>query len=252
MGSTQKGAKISVENQREAVYAIEHGGETMAAVARRFGVSRTSVRRWCIRLGAAVATSARRKRGDLAVSPATKPTTIVDAALAVQSGESNDWTAVAEYAPPEIATRDQAAIMFNAIAGGVPVAIAAQAAGIPDGEPAVWASRAKQKQEPFASWQTAINSCQAAALIALCQRVVEGMAGWQGSARQLTALRPDIFRLRDMTENLSSSTVEGIDAAELLSIVKDQIAEMDGDRRADIADAVIVPLAETGVDDAAD
>jgi len=257
--NTRHGAAHHIDEMRAAVARVDNG-ESVASVARSYGVSRKCIYQWierCRRPLAALPTECYQGSAAMPVNPdpaliAAGVPPIVAASLAVGlDADPAVWRGIGEQYPlTGVLTAVQSGVLFAAAAIGTPLGIAAARAGVGEGEPTVWDSRAAEGTEPYASYMIALHQCSASALIRLGIRQAEGMSGWQGAARQLAALRPDLYAIRDRATNVELTSLDAMDQDQLLSIVDQQLSRIRGG-----ADAVapvsteVLPLSTTGMND---
>lgn len=257
--NTRHGAAHSVDEMRSAVARVD-GGESIASVAREIGVDRKTVYKWierCRRPLKALPSQTYPGPSSLPANPdpalvAAGVPPIVAAALIVDlDADPAVWRGIGERYPLEgVLTSVQSGVLFAAAAIGTPLPVAAARAGVAEGEPSVWDSRAREGTEPFGSYMLALHQCSASALIRLGIRQAEGMSGWQGAARQLAALRPDIYAIRDRATGVELTSLDAMDNDQLLSIVDDQLARIRGGAEAQTPVAEdVLPLSTTGMDD---
>lgn len=171
---------------------------------------------------------------------------VIDGLSISQRQRVHSWYYLGGVYPPPEMTPEQSAVVFEAVASGVPVPVAAQRAGFTAAEGEVWASRARDVPG-WREWWTALGMASAWAQANLCHRVIEGMAGWQGAARQLIAINPDVFNIKEQVNAAVGNSVEGVDNRTLLEICARQLERADGRvPAAEVAEEVL-PLAETGM-----
>ena len=75
------------------------------------------------------------------------------------------------------------------------------------------------------------------------------MSGWQGSARQLISLRPDVFNVKDLMTSVGNSSLDQLDADSLLSVIEVQIKRSKGQKIESHPSDEVIPLSETGMND---
>ena len=257
--NTRHGAAHSVDEMRSAVARVD-GGESIASVAREIGVDRKTVYKWierCRRPLKALPSQTYPGPSSLPANPdpaliAAGVPPIVAAALSVElDADPAVWRGIGERYPlTGVLTAVQSGVLFAAAAIGTPLGIAAARAGVGEGEPTVWDSRAAEGAEPYSSFMIALHQCSASALIRLGIRQAEGMSGWQGAARQLAALRPDLYAIRDRATGVELTSLDAMDQDQLLSIVDQQLARIRGgaDAVAPVS-AEVLPLTATGMND---
>ena len=172
----------------------------------------------------------------------------VDDALTINQAESPDaWVALGKAYPAPGMSASRSAVVFGCVCTGMPVGVAAQRAGYAPAEPEVWRSRARDGGQ-WGDWWTALNMASAWAMGNLCARVIGGMAGWQGAARQLIAIAPEVFNIKDGVAGAITSSVDGLDNATLISIVQHQMLREEGKRPEVIVAEDVMPLSETGME----
>lgn len=171
-----------------------------------------------------------------------------DALSITQKHPARSWATLGGAYPPPEMMAEQSAVVFEAVARGVPIPVAGQRAGFSAAESEVWASKAKDAPG-WKGWWVALGMACAWAQANLCARVIEGMAGWQGAARQLIAINPDVFNIKTEAAAAVGNSVEGVDNRTLLEICARQIERAEGRTpAAPVADDVL-PLSETGMDE---
>lgn len=256
----QKGAVVSIDRQRRAIQDLIIGDKSMRQIARETGVSEWTIRQWRKR---GEVQDAIESRSDANALPSPSPTredpappkyqptgegAVYDAlALSPRASEA-DWAELGRAYPPPGMAPERSAVIFRAIARGNPLLIAANRAGFGDEEPELWRSRAKEDPR-WLAWHTAIGMAQGAAIDRLGQRVQEGMSGWQGAARQLIALRPDVYNIKDLATSVGASSLDQLDADSLLAVVETQLQRARGESRPSRPTDETLPLSETGMDD---
>lgn len=175
-------------------------------------------------------------------------TSAVEDALSINQAESPDaWVALGKAYPAPDMHSARSGVIFGCVCTGMPVSVAAQRAGYGPAEPEVWRSRARDGGR-WEDWWTALNMACAWAMGNLCARVIGGMAGWQGAARQLIAIAPDVFNIKDNVGGSITSSVDGMDNATLISIVQHQIQREEGIKPDVVVADDVMPLSETGME----
>ena len=262
----RKGARMCSDDMRQAADRVA-AGETVSSVARTYGVTRQTIYDWVHRVQACPAQPTRTEPAeppratagepqeqryglDPALVEAGVPVLIAEALCVPIDATQQAWRRIGARHPLDDSMTPRASgMIFEAVAAGTPIKIAAARAGIPEGEPEVWASRAQEHEEPYAAYSTALNMCAASALIRLGLRQSEGLSGWQGAARQLAALRPDVYAIRDVNKGVELSSLDGLPTDQLLSIVDAQLARMRGGAQESPVATEVLPLDATGVDE---
>lgn len=253
-------SKWDVETIRHSVKRVTIDGLPLRKAARESGVPVSTLGGWVQRFSGfvdddGVAPNAPTKDWTEELAPGERPGNAVEAALRLPPGATpDDWATIGRrYPPGRHMTSAQSAAIFHAVAMGAPMAIAAGRAGFSDGDVEIWRSRAKDGA-PWEDWYTALKMCFNALIVELGRKCVAGFAGWQGAARQLIALRPDIFNVKESRGDIGGSSIEGLDQASLLALVDKQVDRLKGgdNQRAQRPPCVIVPLHDTGMDDVAD
>lgn len=256
----QKGAVVSEDRMKRAIQDLLIGDKSIMQIARETGVSDRTIRRWRDRPEVVNALIDKnpsklspKMKTDLPVVP-VPPSGIGathDAIRMPPGASSMDWSQIGRTYPPPDMTKDQSALIYMWVARGNPFIVAANRAGYGDEEPEVWRSRAKEGGR-WQDWYIGLTMAMGAALDRLGQRVQEGMAGWQGAARQLIALRPDIYNVKDMNAGIGTSSVGDMDADSLLQVVEVQMRRVRKQRvAADVSDECL-PLEATGMKESAD
>jgi len=248
----QKGAVVDMARQQRAIQSLIIGDKSINEIAREAGVSPSTVHRWRARGEMQDALAGRAGVTD-AGTPAPKyhPSgrgAVVDA-LAIDPNASDvDWAELGRAYPPPDMDPAQSALIFRAIARGSPLVVAANRAGYGDDEPELWRSRAKEDPR-WLAWHTAIGMALGAAIDRLIRRVNDGMSGWQGAARLLEALRPDVYDIKNFYGSVGASSLDQLDADSLLAVVETQLQRARGETRPSRPTDETLPLAETGMDD---
>lgn len=164
------------------------------------------------------------------------------------------WRELGERYPlTGVLSPEQSGVIFERVAFGVPVPIAASRCGCEEGDPAVWTSKARQGEEPYTTYCRVLGMASASAIEWLTSRVREGGMGWQGAAKLLQSLRPDFYARKEDVGEAQVSSIDGLDTDKLIDLVEDQIAAYRGRKvRPRPTKKVVVPLRVTGCDDEAD
>jgi len=166
-------------------------------------------------------------------------------ALEISQGDpAVRWRRLGMWYPPEGMLAEQSALIFLCVATGIPLPVAAQRAGFGAGEPEVWRSKGKESKD-WEEWWAALKMAEAWAMGNLCFRVMAGGTGWQGAARQLVAINPSVFVIKDSGLVVQSSSVEGLDTDALKDMVRRQLGVGE---ETEVADEVM-PLSETGMEE---
>lgn len=260
----QKGAVVSIDRQRRAVQDLIIGDKSIAQIARESGVSERTIRRWRDRPEVRSALLHRQKEPSEpagSIIPAQyQPATpsrahqpsgqgaVRDALRLPADASELDWFLIGKTYPPPGMDPEQSSLIFQIVARGNPLVIAANRAGFGDDEPEIWRSRAKEDPR-WLDWFTAVGMALGAAIDRLGQRVQDGMSGWQGSARQLISLRPDVFNVKDLMTSVGNSSLDQLDADSLLSVIEVQIKRSKGQKIESRPSDEVIPLSETGMND---
>lgn len=235
-------------------------GEGVRAVARDMGLPVSTVSRW--NQHAKRATSSGGVWPPPPPPPPPEPTEepawrpsgagpVEDGLAIPQRATVDDWGALGRAYPPPGMGAERSSVVFSAIAAGIPLQVAAQRAGYAASEGDVWASRARD-MPGWSAWWSALGMACAWAQVNLCARVMDGMAGWQGAARQLVAINPDVFNIKDQLAGIGGNSIEGVDNKTLYEMCARQMQRMDGQQPAVVVAADVLPLSETGMDEPAD
>lgn len=263
----RKGALRTVADMRRAAALVKQG-TPIAQVARSYGVSRQTVYDWVKRAKAVESRGApvpledlprvpvvperevppQDVRGDPALIEAGVPPIVADALSIPIDASPDSWRIIGRRYPLPGMTATQGGVLFEVVSSGTPIPVAAARAGFAEGEPEVWEGRGRDGVEPYKSFMLALHQASSAALIRLGFRQSEGMAGWQGAARQLAALRPDIYAIKDRDRLTDANSLDGLDLDQLMGIVDSQLTRLKGGAKVEVGDDVM-PLAVTGVDD---
>ena len=263
----RKGALRTVADMRRAAALVKQG-TPIAQVARSYGVSRQTVYDWVKRAKAVESRGApvpledlprvpvvperevppQDVRGDPALIEAGVPPIVADALSIPIDASPDSWRIIGRRYPLPGMTATQGGVLFEVVSSGTPIPVAAARAGFAEGEPEVWEGRGRDGVEPYKSFMLALHQASSAALIRLGFRQSEGMAGWQGAARQLAALRPDIYAIKDRDKLTDANSLDGLDLDQLMGIVDSQLTRLKGGAKVEVGDDVM-PLAVTGVDD---
>ena len=269
----RKGALRKVADMRAAAQMVKDG-TPIAQVARTYGVSRQTVYDWVKRTkhreqwgwGAPASSGVpidelpkvpvipdrevppQEVRGDPALIEAGVPPIVADALSIPIDASPDSWRIIGRRYPLPGMTATQGGVLFEVVSSGTPIPVAAARAGFAEGEPEVWEGRGRDGVEPYKSFMLALHQASSAALIRLGFRQSEGMAGWQGAARQLAALRPDIYAIKDRDKLNDANSLDGLDLDQLMGIVDSQLTRLKGGAKVEVGEDVM-PLAVTGVDD---
>lgn len=264
----RKGALRTVADMRRAAALVKQG-TPIAQVARSYGVSRQTVYDWVKRAKAFESRGApvpledlprvpvvperevppQDVRGDPDLIEAGVPPIVAEALSIPIDASPDSWRVIGRRYPLPGMTPTQGGVLFEVVSSGTPIQVAAARAGFAEGEPEVWDGRGRDGVEPYQSFMTALHQASSAALIRLGFRQSEGMAGWQGAARQLAALRPDIYAIKDRDRGVDASSLDGLETEQLLAIVDSQLTRIKGGEKTADVGTDVMPLAVTGVDD---
>lgn len=249
-GASARSVSASLGISRERARALMRDPRVVEAKEAKARKSRELSRRIAYQTGGTYGTP-----GEPAPKPLPKTSDLFSGALSIPlRSDPATWRELGERYPlTGVLTAEQSGVLFERVAFGIPVPIAAVRCGCEEGDPAVWTSRARQGEEPFSSFCQALSMAAANAIEWLVDRVRDGGMGWQGAAKLLQALRPDIFAVKDSRDEVSVSSIDGLEAEKLVALVEDQIAAFRGRKaRPKPSKKVVVPLRVTGVDDEAD
>jgi hypothetical protein len=245
-GASARSVAVQLGLPRERVRKLSHDPDVVGAIEARDREKREATRRIQRQIGLPSAARERRTQ-----PPVPAAGSMIARALAIPPrAGSEPWGDLGEAFTLEGMLPGQSRVLFERAADGIPIPLAAVRAGCAEGDPAVWESRANMGEEPFLSYYRALLMASIAAVEELTFRVADGGMGWQGAAKLLGALRPDIYAVKDRTGGEQANSIEGLDDAQLIEIAREQLIEIDGIEVPRVSgEKKIVPLHDTGMDD---
>ncbi|MEA3367713.1 MAG: hypothetical protein U9R68_06325, partial [Planctomycetota bacterium] len=90
--------------------------------------------------------------------------------------------------------------LVQELTAGASLSAACRAAGITPETRRQWEKRAEAGQEPYAGFLGPLKKAEGQAVAEAEKRVKAGKPGWQGSARWLESMKPDVWRRTDKHE----------------------------------------------------
>lgn len=246
-GASARSVAVKLGLPRERVRRLSHDPDVVGEIERRAAAKRAASRRIERQIG--LPRTERPRRDPVGAPPPDGGIVARALTIAPRSG-TDPWRDLGEHFVLPGISALQSSVLFERVADGIPIPLAAVRAGCAEGDPAVWASRANTGEEPYASYYRALLMASIAAVEELTARVAEGENGWQGPAKLLAALRPDIYAVKDRNPADQANSIEGLDDAQLIEIAREQLLEIDGIEQPLLqGEKKIVPLHSTGMDD---